>query len=136
MSDIKRKKIKAFPRTDYYLYGWMENPELPDDFITKSTSRRIALIEDEGLEVLDEYKDHLTMIHKAYAALGDSVNYLKYTMKMTAAYLACADSECREIAMLLILIGANPVVGNPNWNKRVKLVEEHKKKMAVKNKER
>ena len=94
---------------------------MPDDLVISQVSQNIKLFEDEGLESLEDYRHQLTLLHKAYAALGDAKNYESCSIKMANAYLACGDPESMQIALFLVASATDPVGGNPNWEKRKKL---------------
>ncbi|KAF8876962.1 hypothetical protein BD779DRAFT_1677572 [Infundibulicybe gibba] len=57
---------------------WLEDKTLAEDEVIKTSRRWIKVIESEGLGSLAIYRRHLGAIHRAYVALGDKENAIKY----------------------------------------------------------
>ncbi|KAF8875773.1 hypothetical protein BD779DRAFT_1700215 [Infundibulicybe gibba] len=58
--------------------AWLKVRTLPKDEVIKTSRWWIKIIESERLECLPIYGRHLEAIHRAYVALGDKENAIKY----------------------------------------------------------
>ncbi|KAF8875771.1 hypothetical protein BD779DRAFT_205238 [Infundibulicybe gibba] len=57
---------------------WVVDRTLPKDEVIKTSRWWIKIIESEGLQCSPYYERHLDVIHRAYIALGDEENAIKY----------------------------------------------------------
>lgn len=58
--------------------NWLADPLLADDHVIRISLGWLFVIKEEGLEASDPYKFHTHAIVKAYQALGDVENAIKY----------------------------------------------------------
>ncbi|KAF8875756.1 hypothetical protein BD779DRAFT_1475919 [Infundibulicybe gibba] len=78
-SDQNRLDIAAsVDGLDSNYAAWLRDKTLPKDELIKTSRWWMKVIESEGLECLPVYRRHLGAIYRAYVALGDKENAVKY----------------------------------------------------------
>ncbi|KAF8876961.1 hypothetical protein BD779DRAFT_127784 [Infundibulicybe gibba] len=78
-SDQNRRDIAAsVDGLDSNYAAWLRDKTLPKDELIKTSRWWMKVIESEGLECLPVYRRHLGAIYRAYVALGDKENAVKY----------------------------------------------------------
>lgn len=93
-SDHLRQKILSSINNLSYIYSaWVHNPSLPDDHIIKPSLLWLSIMEKEGVSSSHAYEHHLQAVMRAYSALGDMENTLKYAKVSTLWNLAVMGNE-------------------------------------------
>ncbi|GLB39181.1 hypothetical protein LshimejAT787_0603430 [Lyophyllum shimeji] len=94
---------------------WLADPLLADDYTIKISLRWISVIQQEALEASDAYRHHLHAIVKAYVALGDAENAVKYGRLLGLWALGQSGKE----DMLRKMENPGYHRGRPDWGIRV-----------------
>ncbi|KAG5654552.1 hypothetical protein H0H81_000077 [Sphagnurus paluster] len=94
---------------------WLSDPLLADDYTIKISQRWIAVIKQEALEASDAYRHHLHAIVRAYVALGDAENAVRYGRLLGLWALGQSGKE----DMLRKMQSLEYLQGREDWGMRV-----------------
>ncbi|KAG5641993.1 hypothetical protein DXG03_003822 [Asterophora parasitica] len=115
-SDKRRLALRAsIDAIDDDFDTWLADPLLADNYTIKISLRWIGVIEQEALEASDAYRHHLHAIVRAYVALGDGENAVKYGRMLGLWALGQSGKE----DMLRRMENLEYLRGRSDWEMRV-----------------
>ncbi|KAF8067863.1 hypothetical protein FPV67DRAFT_1162291 [Lyophyllum atratum] len=115
-SDQRRLDLRdSIDQIDVDFETWLADPLLADDYTIKISLRWIAVIEQEALEASDAFRHHLHAIVRAYIALGDVENAVKYGTMLGLWALGQSGKE----VMLRKMENPEYHRGRPDWGMRI-----------------
>jgi len=120
-SDLRRLGLRnSIYVIDEDFDTWLADPLLADDYTIKISLRWISVIKQEALEASDAYRHHLHAIVRAYVALGDVENAVKYGRMLGLWALGQSGKE----DMLRKMENPDYHRGRPDWGIRVCVDDE------------
>ncbi|KAF7315058.1 SET domain-containing protein [Mycena indigotica] len=91
-SDDHREDIHEFEFDPPRLLKWARDKTLPDDWLLKKCYRQLELLEQEGLQSIDEYWEVLADLSRVYLCFGD----IKNAREWAARAYQCQWIHCRR----------------------------------------
>ncbi|KAJ7113161.1 hypothetical protein C8R44DRAFT_631204 [Mycena epipterygia] len=80
-SDAARAELRAFDWESPAFEAWCADARMSDYALIDAHARAVTLMEQEGLEVLDDYAKHIDAVAMGYGALGDVEQFRAWTWR-------------------------------------------------------